>query len=157
LKRKFREPSNFTTYGPKTPKQTSVSATPLWKNTGDGRWKFHANPSLEDALSGSGFVLVSILPGDFEEMAVDVHAPEKYGIYQSVGDTVGAGGLIRAMRTIPQFREIARAIKNRAPLTNNAFAPCYLLFPAHRRQATVAGESGGGQGGKPQRTHARKE
>jgi alpha-galactosidase len=80
-----------------------------------GRWRFHANPSLEDALTGSGAVFVSILPGDFEEMAVDVHAPEAYGIYQPVGDTAGAGGIIRALRTIPQFRAIARAVKKYAP------------------------------------------
>ncbi|MDR0588961.1 MAG: alpha-glucosidase/alpha-galactosidase [Spirochaetaceae bacterium] len=79
------------------------------------RWTFKANPSLEDALTGSDFVFISILPGDFEEMAVDVHEPEKYGIYQSVGDTVGPGGLMRALRTIPQFRDIARAIKTWAP------------------------------------------
>jgi alpha-galactosidase len=80
-----------------------------------GRWTFHANPSLEDSLSGSDFVFVSILPGDFEEMAVDVHAPEKYGIYQPVGDTAGAGGIIRAMRTIPLFQEIAGAVQKYAP------------------------------------------
>jgi alpha-galactosidase len=48
-------------------------------------------------------------------MAVDVHAPEKYGIYQSVGDTVGAGGLNRALRTIPMYQEIAKAIGRWAP------------------------------------------
>jgi alpha-galactosidase len=80
-----------------------------------GQWTFHAKASLEDALSGSDVVFVSILPGDFEDMAVDVHAPEAYGIYQSVGDSVGAGGLIRALRTIPQFRVIARAVEHCAP------------------------------------------
>ncbi|MDR3170524.1 MAG: alpha-glucosidase/alpha-galactosidase [Treponema sp.] len=80
-----------------------------------GQWTFKANPSLQDALMGSDFVFISILPGDFEEMAVDVHAPEQYGIYQSVGDTVGPGGLVRAMRTIPQFQKIAQAIKTWAP------------------------------------------
>ncbi len=48
-------------------------------------------------------------------MAVDVHAPEKYGIYQSVGDTVGPGGLVRALRTIPMYQTIARAIRDWAP------------------------------------------
>ncbi|MCL2266954.1 MAG: alpha-glucosidase/alpha-galactosidase [Treponema sp.] len=81
-----------------------------------GQWKFRANSSLEDALKGSDFVIISILPGDFENMAVDVHAPEKYGIYQSVGDTAGAGGINRAIRTIPQFRKIAQEIKKHAPL-----------------------------------------
>ena len=44
-----------------------------------------------------------------------VHAPEKYGIYQSVGDTSGPGGLIRAMRTVPMYEEIANYIKEYAP------------------------------------------
>jgi len=82
------------------------------KNEG---WKFHANRSIEDALNGSDFVFISILPGDFEEMAVDVHTPEKYGIYQSVGDTAGIGGIIRAIRAIPQFRFIAKKIKEHSP------------------------------------------
>ncbi|MDR1024419.1 MAG: alpha-glucosidase/alpha-galactosidase [Treponema sp.] len=80
-----------------------------------GQFKFVAEASLQKALEGSDFVFISILPGDFEEMAVDVHAPEQYGIYQSVGDTVGPGGLNRALRTVPQFQEIAGAVKSWAP------------------------------------------
>ena len=34
-----------------------------------------------DALTGADFVVISILPGTFEEMESDVHTPEKYGIY----------------------------------------------------------------------------
>jgi alpha-galactosidase len=79
------------------------------------QWTFKAESDIEKALTGSNFVFISILPGDFEEMAVDVHAPERYGIYQPVGDTVGPGGIIRAMRTIPQFQVIARQIKRYAP------------------------------------------
>jgi len=76
-----------------------------------GTWRFKTETSLQKALNGADFVLISILPGDFTEMAVDVHAPEKYGIWQSVGDTVGAGGLNRALRTIPLYQDIARAIE----------------------------------------------
>lgn len=47
--------------------------------------------------------MISILPGTFDEMESDVHLPERYGIYQSVGDTVGPGGLVRALRTIPMY------------------------------------------------------
>ncbi|MDR2477895.1 MAG: alpha-glucosidase/alpha-galactosidase, partial [Treponema sp.] len=96
-------------------KTNEVIGKALMEKHNPGRWRFHANPSLAEALSGSDFVFVSILPGDFEEMAVDVHLPEKYGIYQSVGDTAGVGGIIRALRTIPQFREIARAVRQYAP------------------------------------------
>jgi len=96
-------------------KTNEIIGNNLMEKHNSGRWKFHANSSLEDALKGSDFVIISILPGDFENMAVDVHAPEKYGIYQSVGDTAGAGGINRAIRTIPQFRKIAQEIKKHAP------------------------------------------
>lgn len=48
-------------------------------------------------------------------MESDVHTPEKYGIYQSVGDTSGPGGIIRAMRTVPMFEYIASKIKENCP------------------------------------------
>jgi alpha-galactosidase len=80
-----------------------------------GKWDYKAVRTLEDALSGANFIVISILPGTFEEMDSDVHAPEKYGIYQPVGDTVGPGGLVRALRTIPMYVEIAEAIKKYSP------------------------------------------
>lgn len=80
-----------------------------------GKWDYVTSDSLEEALTGSDFVVISILPGTFDEMASDVHLPERLGIYQSVGDTAGPGGFIRALRTIPMFVEIAEAIKKYAP------------------------------------------
>ncbi|MBR2545655.1 MAG: alpha-glucosidase/alpha-galactosidase [Erysipelotrichaceae bacterium] len=71
--------------------------------------------SLKEALTDADFAVISILPGTFDEMESDVHTPEKYGIYQSVGDTAGPGGYIRAIRTIPMFVEIAEAIRQYAP------------------------------------------
>ena len=55
-------------------------------------------------------MVISILPGTFDEMAVDVHMPERLGIWQSVGDTAGPGGMMRGLRTVPMFIEIARAV-----------------------------------------------
>jgi alpha-galactosidase len=75
------------------------------------RWTYSAADSLESALTGADFVVISILPGTFDEMESDVHTPEKYGIYQSVGDTSGPGGIVRALRTLPMIEVIARAIK----------------------------------------------
>lgn len=80
-----------------------------------GKWEYVTAGSLEEALTGSDFVIISILPGTFDEMASDVHAPEKYGIYQSVGDTAGPGGLVRALRTIPIYVEFAKAIERYCP------------------------------------------
>lgn len=78
-------------------------------------WNYQAVQTLGDALTGADFVVISILPGTFDEMESDVHAPEQYGIYQSVGDTTGPGGIVRALRTIPMFEEIALAIKAHCP------------------------------------------
>lgn len=80
-----------------------------------GRWRYEAVQTLPGALKGADFVIISILPGTFAEMQSDVHAPEAYGIYQSVGDTVGPGGAVRALRSIPMYVEIAEAIRDHAP------------------------------------------
>lgn len=80
-----------------------------------GKWEYEAYDSIQTALEGADFVVLSILPGTFDEMAVDVHMPERLGIYQSVGDTAGPGGIMRALRTIPMYVEIAEAIRDHAP------------------------------------------
>ncbi|ADQ45599.1 glycoside hydrolase family 4 [Caldicellulosiruptor kronotskyensis 2002] len=103
-----------------------------------GKWQHVAVKSLDEALYGADFVIISILPGTFEEMYSDVHAPEKYGIYQSVGDTTGPGGLIRGLRTVPMYVEFAEAIKRNCPDAwvinyTNPMAIClkalYEVFP----------------------------
>lgn len=79
------------------------------------QWNYYASKTPREALTGADFVVISILPGTFDEMESDVHVPEKYGIYQSVGDTTGPGGIVRAMRTIPMFEEIANYVKEYCP------------------------------------------
>ncbi|MBQ9974149.1 MAG: alpha-glucosidase/alpha-galactosidase [Oscillospiraceae bacterium] len=105
------------------------------------KWNYYATETLEEALTGADFVVISILPGTFDEMAVDVHTPEKYGIYQSVGDTTGPGGVLRALRTIPQLEVIAKGIQKCCPKAwvinyTNPMALCvktlYDTFPGIR-------------------------
>ena len=102
------------------------------------KWEYEAVDTLKEALTGADFVVISILPGTFDEMESDVHTPEKYGIYQAVGDTIGPGGIVRALRTIPMFEEIALAIKDNCPDAwvinyTNPMTLCtgtlYLIFP----------------------------
>lgn len=103
-----------------------------------GKWEYKVYDTLEAALTGTDFVVISILPGTFDEMAVDVHTPERLGIYQSVGDTAGPGGMIRALRTIPMFAVIAEAIRDYSPKAwvinyTNPMSLCvktlYHIFP----------------------------
>ncbi len=78
-------------------------------------FRYRAYADLAESLKGADFVVISILPGTFEEMASDVHCPEKYGIWQSVGDTTGPGGIIRALRTLPMFEVFGKAIRENCP------------------------------------------
>ena len=103
-----------------------------------GKWKYKACEEIGDALKGADFVVISILPGTFDEMASDVHLPEEYGIYQPVGDTTGPGGLVRSLRCLPMFREFALAIKEYCPKAwvinfTNPMTACvktlYKVFP----------------------------
>ncbi|MDO5425285.1 MAG: alpha-glucosidase/alpha-galactosidase [Eubacteriales bacterium] len=80
-----------------------------------GKWEYKTCGTMKEALEGADFIVISILPGTFDEMDVDVHMPERLGIWQSVGDTAGPGGIMRALRTIPMFVTIAEAVKEYAP------------------------------------------
>lgn len=80
-----------------------------------GKWSYCVKDSLEEALTGADFVVISILPKTFDEMETDVHMPERLGIYQSVGDTAGPGGMMRALRTLPMFLEFGEAVKRFCP------------------------------------------
>ncbi|MEC2113155.1 alpha-galacturonidase LplD [Bacillus stercoris] len=110
----------------------------IGNHSGNGKWRYEAVSTLKKALSGTDIVIISILPGSLDDMEIDVHLPERCGIYQSVGDTVGPGGIIRGLRAVPIFAEIARAIRDYAPESwvinyTNPMSVCtralYKVFP----------------------------
>ncbi|WP_348529125.1 alpha-galactosidase [Maritalea porphyrae] len=77
--------------------------------------RYKSYSSLEEALNGAEIVVISILPGSLDDMAADIEIPARYGVSQSVGDTVGPGGFMRAMRAIPMIADIGLAIKRCSP------------------------------------------
>ena len=80
-----------------------------------GKWDYVTADTYEQALTGADFVVISIMPKTFDEIAVDVHMPEILGIYQPVGDTAGPGGIMRSLRTQPMFVEFAQQIQKYCP------------------------------------------
>ena len=84
-------------------------------NDSEGRFKFIAEDNLEKALAGVDLVIISIEPGNIECRRGDLLLPEEYGIYQSVGDTTGPGGIMRARRALPMFFNFAKAIEKVCP------------------------------------------
>lgn len=70
---------------------------------------------LDEALQDTNAVVLTITTGGLEAMRHDLEIPQRYGIYQSVGDTVGPGGLARALRNIPVVVEIAHRMERHCP------------------------------------------
>ena len=77
--------------------------------------KLEKSPELEEALRGADFVVLSISTGGLDATALDLEIPARYGVVQTVGDTVGPGGLFRGLRNIPVVVEIARAMEEYCP------------------------------------------
>lgn len=79
------------------------------------RFEVRATRRLADALKGADFVVLSIEPGPIEMRFADILIPERHGIMQPVGDTVGPGGIGRALRAVPLYRDFAHAIMEHCP------------------------------------------
>jgi len=67
------------------------------------------------ALEDADFVVVTVSTGGFASMAVDLDVPAAYGIRQSVGDTVGPGGINRSLRNVPVLAGIAHDVEEICP------------------------------------------
>lgn len=79
------------------------------------RFDVRAESSLEKALRGADFVIISIEPGPTSLRRADLEIPAQYGILQTVGDTTGPGGILRALRSVPLFQHFAHAIMEFCP------------------------------------------
>ncbi len=114
-----------------------------------------------EALEGADYVIVSILVGGREPIQWEVDIPLKYGVDQCIADTMGPGGIFRAMRTIPVMVDIARDVEELCPhaLMLNYTNPmsmlchgirkatdirlvglCHSVQGAHRELARIIGE-----------------
>ena len=68
------------------------------------------------ALKDADFVVNAIQVGGYEPSTViDFEIPKKYGLLQTIGDTLGIGGIMRALRTIPVLEDFARDIEEVCP------------------------------------------
>jgi alpha-galactosidase len=68
-----------------------------------------------EALKGADYVVVMLQAGGVEEFRQDYEIPLKYGVDQCIADTLGPGGVFRALRHIPALLEIARDMQELCP------------------------------------------
>ena len=70
----------------------------------------------KEALRGATFVVNAIQVGLYEPCTViDFEIPKKYGLRQTIADTLGIGGIMRALRTIPVMDDFARDMEEVCP------------------------------------------
>ena len=84
--------------------------------------KLNANPKItlhtdrKEALLNADFVQTTIQVGGYKPATVlDFDIPKKYGLKQTIGDTLGIGGIMRGLRTIPILLDIAKDIMEVCP------------------------------------------
>ena len=68
-----------------------------------------------DALKDADYVFCVVRVGGLEAFAKGVEIPLKYGVDQCIGDTIGPGGLFKALRTLPAWLEILADVERLAP------------------------------------------
>ncbi len=70
----------------------------------------------KEALRGADFVVNAIQVGLYDPCTIiDFEVPKKYGLRQTIGDTLGIGGIMRALRTIPVMADFARDMEEVCP------------------------------------------
>ncbi len=74
-----------------------------------------ATTDRREALAGADYVICAIHVGGEEPFRNEIEIPREYGVYQAVGDTLGPGGVFRALRTIPTMVDIAREMEELCP------------------------------------------
>lgn len=78
--------------------------------------KYLGVENRKEALRGADFVVNAIQVGGYEPSTViDFEIPKKYGLKQTIADTLGIGGIFRALRTIPILREFADDMREVCP------------------------------------------
>jgi alpha-galactosidase len=79
------------------------------------RWKVEASTDRNDVLPGTDYVINSIEVAGLANVRFDYDIPLRYGVDQCIGDTIGPGGIFKALRTGPAWLDIVRDAQALAP------------------------------------------
>jgi alpha-galactosidase len=106
----------------------------------DARPAITATTDLCQALDGADYAINMIQVGGYRPSTViDFEIPARYGLRQTIGDTLGIGGIMRALRTIPVMLEFARQMERVCPdvLFLNYTNPMAMLCMAMQRATPI--------------------
>jgi len=77
--------------------------------------KIESTTNRRKALDGADYAIITIAVGGLEAYLPDIQIPDKYGVNQNVGDTLGPGGVFRGLRLVPILLDICRDMKELCP------------------------------------------
>lgn len=97
-------------------KESEMMLRTINQNCNQNRATIRSYTDRKEALRDATFVVNAIQVGGYEPSTViDFEIPKKYGLQQTIGDTMGIGGIFRALRTIPVMLEFAREMEEVCP------------------------------------------
>ncbi len=106
---------------PKRLEDSEIILNAINRNVNEGRATIKTYLGVEnrkDALRDANFVVNAIQVGGYDPCTItDFEIPKKYGLKQTIADTLGIGGIMRALRTIPVMEEFARDMEEVCPNT----------------------------------------
>ena len=86
------------------------------KNANQNRAEIQVYHDRKEALRDADFVVNAIQVGGYKPSTIiDFEIPRKYGLRQTIGDTMGIGGIFRTLRTLPVMLEFAREMEEVCP------------------------------------------
>jgi alpha-galactosidase len=77
--------------------------------------RLEATTDRREALRNAGYVITTFQQGGLDAYKLDIDIPQRYGVEQCVGDTLGPGGVFRALRTIPVLIDLCHDMDDVAP------------------------------------------
>jgi len=109
-------------------------------NINEGRATIQAYDDQREALRDADFVINAIMVGKYDPNVIqDFEIPMKYGLNQTYADTLGIGGIMRALRTIPVMMGIARDMEEVCPNAwlLNYTNPMAMVTGAIQRETSI--------------------
>jgi alpha-galactosidase len=102
-------------------------------------WTITTTTDRTEALPGSRYVINSIEVAGLDSVAPDYEIPLKYGVDQCIGDTIGPGGIFKALRTGPAWLDIVADVERLAPgaIVMNYTNPMSILTLAASRTSKL--------------------
>lgn len=109
------------------------------EKAGKGGWTVEASTERRDVLPGCDYIINTIEVSGLQNVKYDYEIPMKYGVDQCIGDTIGPGGVFKALRTGPAWIDILRDAEALCPnaLVMNYTNPMSLLTLAGLRATNL--------------------